>query len=58
MEQEGAEGGSSGGERKLQEGWEETQETYGSNPLRSTEERDGEPKQNIGEQLAVSIQKN
>lgn len=58
MEQEGAEGGSRGGERKLQEGWEDTQEVYGSSPVWSTKERDGEPKQSTGEQLALSIQKN
>lgn len=57
MEQEGAEGGSRGGERKLQEGWEDTQEVCGSSPVWSTKERDGEPKQSTGEQLALSIKK-
>lgn len=38
MEQEGAEGGSRGGERKLWEGWEDTQEVYGSSLMRSTKE--------------------
>lgn len=57
MEPEGAEGGSRGGERTLQGGWGDTQQVYGSNLVRSTEERHGEPKKRIGEQLALSMQK-